>query len=138
MKYIVLLTNVILVTIAHGTGFEYFIFTQIYPISICRADNDKQPGACLIPEYISPWTIHGLWYTKQWLLADIRLCFNRDLEVIRCPKDEASLVTHSSSLPMSQPCPSAGILYPELEQSLKTFCFNATDASLYFILCWQV
>lgn len=62
MKYQVLFIIVNLATSANAGDFDYFIFTQIYPTSVCRADNDKVPDTCLIPKNTSPWTIHGLWY----------------------------------------------------------------------------
>ncbi len=45
----------------NGSNWDFLMFTQIWPSSICAAANEEKSGSCLVPSTVAGWTIHGLW-----------------------------------------------------------------------------
>lgn len=65
LQRIFLMGCFVLVAVASDDNFDYYIFTQIYPTSVCRADDDTVPASCLVPKGSANWTLHGLWPTRN-------------------------------------------------------------------------
>ncbi|KAF1752549.1 hypothetical protein GCK72_019104 [Caenorhabditis remanei] len=60
---VILLISISLTSILcrDGVPFDYLMFTTIYPVAVCRADDDSVPESCEIPDGTPQWSIHGLW-----------------------------------------------------------------------------
>ncbi|CAJ0578598.1 unnamed protein product, partial [Mesorhabditis spiculigera] len=41
--------------------FDYLMLTLIYPVAVCRADDDAVKDSCEVPDGTPSWTVHGLW-----------------------------------------------------------------------------
>lgn len=45
--------------------FDYLLFTQVWPYSVCDAANLLKNDTCLVPPKVTGgWTIHGLWPSR--------------------------------------------------------------------------
>lgn len=48
-----------------GTDWDYLIFTQHWPTTVCKDWTHKKPNhSCSYPKNHNTWTIHGVWPTK--------------------------------------------------------------------------
>lgn len=48
-----------------GPDWDLLVFTQQWPVTVCRKWKDRNPNhKCSLPDDPNAWSIHGIWPTK--------------------------------------------------------------------------